>query len=870
VRRWAAFLIVSSAWGQNALEQAQTLERQGKLVPAQRLYESLLPRLGGAQRGAALNALSVIGSALGEYGRAIERARQAIEACRAARDTPCEARAVNNAGVAQLYLGDYDAALASFEAALELHRRTGDAEHEALRLNNIGNVYYFQGRYLEALDEYHRALALAGRRAGDAWSAHARQVSLTNLATLYQKLGQYERALELYLELRRSAHSLSASEQARLLTNLGTVYRRLGDPFKALDAYRAAQGLAIDEQRHDIQIGLLKNIGIVQALDLRVFPAARAAFAAALQLARQSANRQEEAQAHLYMGELADRAGDAAEARREFAAALDGAAALAAPEEQWKALYGLGRLAARAGDADEARERFEQARAAIESLRARLRGSSLTPEFLADKRDVYDALVALELDRPAPSAANVFALLERARARTFQDQFRELLETRLAAGHPREVFALREMRARLTRSWQGEEEYLAAERRLQSLAPAVLAEPALLAEVRRRLDGATALLAFWQGRDQGAVVWATARAAGVRRTRAAPAEIAWLRAALSRPGRDWRGPSEGLGDTLLSGLPPLADPAVRRLLIVPDGALELIPFETLGRTPLVERYDISYLPSAALLEARPGRSGWAAPWRRELIAFGDPVAPRIAPGEESWPRLPASAREVRAIAAVVNGRAEVYTGAEARKSRLLEGRAAGVPLVHFSTHAAIDPDNPERSRIVFSPEPGASGYDYLFLRGIQSLDLRGAELVTLSACETGAGKAVRAEGVLSFHRAFLLAGASATVSSLWKVGDEAAAEFMRQFYSRLATGQTKAEALRGAKLAFLHSGSPLADASYWAAFVLTGDGRRAAPQPLAWSTLLALCAAAALIAGAVLLSTRRTRADVRRRQATRV
>jgi hypothetical protein len=135
----------------------------------------------------------------------------------------------------------------------------------------------------------------------------------------------------------------------------------------------------------------------------------------------------------------------------------------------------------------------------------------------------------------------------------------------------------------------------------------------------------------------------------------------------------------------------------------------------------------------------------------------------------------------------------------------------------------------------------------LFRGEAQSLALDGTDLVTLSACDTEAGALQRGEGIQSFSRAFLAAGARATVTTLWRVEDRTTADFMQIFYRYLAKGDPKAEALRAAKLEFLRQGGPHALPLYWAAFVLNGDGREAIRPVLTWSWLAAGLAAAAAI-----------------------
>jgi CHAT domain-containing protein len=105
---------------------------------------------------------------------------------------------------------------------------------------------------------------------------------------------------------------------------------------------------------------------------------------------------------------------------------------------------------------------------------------------------------------------------------------------------------------------------------------------------------------------------------------------------------------------------------------------------------------------------------------------------------------------------------------------------------------------------------------------VEGLDLKGTELVVLSACETGVGEVKDGEGVFGLRSAFQVAGARSTVLTLWSVDDAATARLMRDFYGRLVAGTGRGEALRAAQLVLERQGMPVA---VWAPFVLTGDPR---------------------------------------------
>jgi CHAT domain-containing protein/tetratricopeptide (TPR) repeat protein len=821
---------------QQRLAEARAAQERGSSREAQKLYESLLPDL--APRGppadlaAALFALSQLASAQGEYDRASARGREAAEAYRELGDRAGESRALNSIAQAEVYRGDFQQALAHLDQALALARAVGDLEAEVEQLDNTGSAFFLQARYLDALRAYRAAEERVERAAGAAWQARRRRLTLSNLAALFQRLGAYDEALDLYRALQASPEALGASEQARAMINLGVLYRRLEDPLKALETYSAAQRLFARDQHRDGEIKVLKNIGIVQALDLGDLSAALDAFTRALALAEQNDDRREAMQARLYRGETLLRLGDLELATRELEGALRAAKELGTAEEQWKALYALGRVARKSGRDDLAAARFRDAIATIESVRATLQLSALKTDFLADKRDVYDALVDLLALRPTPDAAEVFELLERSRARTFQD-------------------------------------------RVQQRADGRDATPARLEAVQARLDPLTVLVEYWVTPAAAAAVWTTRDASGIVRlpvpAGATDDVSSFAKEVSAGTGEAWRHTSRLLGERLLSGVAPLQRPELRHMVVVPDGALNAVPFEALelpggDGALLVERFDVSYVPSASILlrDAPSARSSWSFPWSRHLLAFGDPVVSEASAGAlpealggDLRGRLPASADEVRAIAAMGDGRTEIHLGPANRKRYLLQGQARGVPLLHLSTHATSDDVSPERSRILFSPESEDRPADYLFLKEVYDLDLRGVDLATLSACDTERGKVLRGEGLQAFSRALLSAGARAAVTTLWRVADRPTAEFMKQFYFELGQREPKAQALRLAKLRFLRSASELRHPRFWAAFVLNGDGTRPVPRVCAWDRLLVLLAVV-LLAAAALVGRRRS------------
>jgi CHAT domain-containing protein len=277
---------------------------------------------------------------------------------------------------------------------------------------------------------------------------------------------------------------------------------------------------------------------------------------------------------------------------------------------------------------------------------------------------------------------------------------------------------------------------------------------------------------------------------------------------------------------------------VDRLVISASGTLALIPFEALltrdpqdGRAArgayLAERYVVRYTPSATALSLeRPGRSDGG------IVAVGNPIfgVPADSLAGAAWasgPRLaplPNTARELASLEGLANGRAlTVLSGSEASAERVRAlPQLPGAGIVHLATHGDVNEAEPDRSGLWLAPDSAGSGPSRLEVADVLRMKLT-ADLVTLSACQTGLGKVERGEGVIGLQRAFLAAGARSVLVSLWSVNDQSTATLMETFYRRtLSRGEDRASALTAAKREMLASAATRSP-FYWAPFVLVGD-----------------------------------------------
>jgi CHAT domain-containing protein/tetratricopeptide (TPR) repeat protein len=769
---------------------------------------SVDPRLAQAAR---LDAQSGAETNAGNYAAAIRHANAAAALYAELHATQQRAAALNRAGLAELYAGDYQSAEHSLTEAIAASAEAHDDAGRAEQITNLANVYFFLGRYADASGAYDLALRITDIHRREPWTQRRRRIVLVNKATLEQRLGMDEQALTLYRQVQASGGDLRPREQAQILMNLGVLYRRLGDPIKALKMYDEALALFAQEQQLDGELGVMKNRGIVLALDLGRLDEARRSFSDALDRATKASNRREMLQAQLYRGEAELRAGAFDEARADFQACIAAAHALGTKEEEWKALYGLGRIEMRAGHIAEAAGHLQRSVAVIENIRESIRVPMLKSDFFSDKREVYDALISVSLDRM--TARELFELIERSHSRAWREKLG-------------------------------------------------LTKPVTLASVQQALPPGAMLVDCWSSPLGSAAAVVTRDRVEIRRVVVNENAIRKVSNQLaSGPSNDWRTTAAQVAPNLLPS--PLPN-GTKLVIVVPDGPLALIPFELLpaGNRLLLEQSAVSYAPTAAMLFRAPAhRSRIAPPWRLELRAFGDPAFRDAALDEASAVRtnISGSADEIHAIDDEIGGVSALHLGTDDRKAHLYD-TAELAPILHLATHASADVNAIEQSRILFAPPNGASsGADYLFLKEAYDLPLKGVELAVLSACDTERGALLRGEGVQSFSRAFLAAGARSTVTTLWRVPDRQTVSLMRIFYYHLQHGASRAEALRIAKLRFLQRGS---DPHDWAAFVLSGEGAEPIPRALTWGEFLLAIGAvfvAVIITGSVLLAQGRRR-----------
>jgi CHAT domain-containing protein len=302
--------------------------------------------------------------------------------------------------------------------------------------------------------------------------------------------------------------------------------------------------------------------------------------------------------------------------------------------------------------------------------------------------------------------------------------------------------------------------------------------------------------------------------------------------------------SAALFAKLFGGLAGRIKPG-QRLIVVPDGLLHYLPFETLihNGNYLLEDHAVSYVPSAGiLLQLQDSKREIGTRDRMELLAFGDPIfsfepGASISKKHRRSPtnivrnardsrvirlqRLPRTRDEVEYIAALFpNDRTRSYLGKDSTEAAVKRESLRRYRRLHFATHSLIDETSPSRSAVVLTQDDDLDEDGYLEVSEISELDLD-CDLVVLSACQTGRGRLLSGEGIIGLSRAFLYAGARAVVVSYWNVSDISTSHLMENLYRHLTAGRDNASALRATKLQML-SKRETTHPYYWASFVIIG------------------------------------------------
>jgi CHAT domain-containing protein len=801
------------------------------------------------------------------YQQAVEKYASALTIWRAVNDKLMEAFTLHEEGLIYGDIGLYQQAIDAYSKAAVIFRKLKLPSSEAAVTINIGWVFGELGDTQNRLAMYDRALEI-DRTAGE-----ISPVLMSNFASTYAQLGEYQRALDMHLRLLEMRLPLKEPLGIGItLRNIGDCYHRLGDKQKALDFYTRSLEYMQRAGDHFYTASVLSDLGLIyESLGQKQ---------KALDYLNQTLEVQEK---------INDRKGMAV------------------------TMFYLARVQRDLGNTGEARKLIEDALQRVEMLRTQVASQQLRATFFAwvqQYRELYiDLLMQLHQENPSQHldvaafnasetgrARSLLELLNEANAEIHHGVNPELLERKRSLEQT--IADKADAQARLLREQYTAEQATAAAREIAALTAdyeqveasirdqspqyeaLIQPVPLKLEEIQKQvLDPETLLLEYSLG-EQRSFLWAvtpdsirtyelpnravieplarrvyellTARNQSVpnetlqqRRQRLETAEVEYQKTAAN------------LSQIILG--PAVAELKHKRLLVVSDGVLQFIPFSGLpdpvNAQPLIVDHEIVTAPSTAVVALLREETRHRKPAPKTLAVLADPVFstgdPRVVTARAAHAaksekgstadamrsaselglgdlrRLQFSRQEADEITRLANNDLKLEAvDFQANRALATSAELGQYRIVHFATHGLINNTHPELSGVVLSlvDANGRPQNGFLRLYDLYNLKLS-ADLVVLSACQTALGKDVRGEGLVGLTRGFMYAGAPRVVASLWQIDDRASAEFMKRFYEGLLGQKLRpAAALRAAQVSMQKDPRWHAP-HYWAAFTLQGEWR---------------------------------------------
>jgi CHAT domain-containing protein/Tfp pilus assembly protein PilF len=917
------------AAAERVYQEGMQLYQQGTAEPLRQAIEKLQEALKLYQQvddkrseAITLNNIGFVYYSLGENQEALKYFNQALPIRRAVQDWAGEARTLNNIGLVYNSLGGKQEALKYFEKALPIRRAVQDWRGEAITLNNLGGVYDSLGEKQEALKYYNQALPIL--RAVEDRGVEA--TTLSNIGLVYNSLGEKQEALKYFnqaLPILREVRNTRV--KATTLNNIGGVYNDLGKKQEALKYFNQALDIRLAVGDRAGIANTLNNIGGVYN-DLGEKQEALKYFNQALPITRAVEDRGLEATTLNNIGLVYSSLGEKQEALKYYNQALLMSRAVQDRAGEAAILSNLAVLERDRGNLEQARTHIQAAIDIIEDLRTKIIDQQLRTSYFASVQDYYkfytDLLMQLHKKDPSKGYdALALHISERSRARSLVELLTEAragirkdIDPKLLAQEQRLlqlINAREKQRFEIVNSPKIQElpdknladklqtqitdlrqQYQQLQTQIRTTSPKyadlIYPQPLTLPQIQQQLDKDTLLLQYSLGEERS-YLWAVTpdsintyelpKRADIEAAAENFYKLLQNRDNLLSSTRGIQPVSTDISKsqhinsaTKLSQLilSPVANQlGKKRLVIVADGNLQIIPFAALpdltqvgnqteaNYQPLLVNHEIVHLPSmTAIATQRTALKGRkTAP--KTLAVLADPVfaatdqrvtgqPEKIVPdldlsleklalqraaknlNRQSWGRIPGTREEAETILKMVAPQQRVQAfDFDANFDWVTNPQLSQYRFIHLATHGFADSQNPELSGIVLSLVDKAGqpvNRQYLQLRDIFNLNFP-ADLVVLSACETGLGQNVNGEGLVGLTRGFMYAGAERLAVSLWKVDDTGTSQLMQEFYQQmLQQGKSPNIALRDAQLKMWQQ-DKWRNPYFWSAFIFQGEWR---------------------------------------------
>lgn len=837
--------LVRQAEAQNLFEEGFKQFQSGQLPSAsqswqqaQVIYREIQDNPGEAKF---LSHLGEIYRYWGQYQQAIQYHQQALEIARRIRYRGDEADFLVNLGTVYIYLKQPQQAIPLFEQAREIYWQIGNRTAEAKSLTSSGIAYDLLGKPQEAMQFHQQALAIASLFGGRAVEANFRH----ELGLAYHLLGKYQRAiqfleqgLDIYQQLRESHREGKSyrvedlTAESNSLTALGAAYQSLGQYEQAIESHRQALAIAQQFEGSGFVLNALRGLGnayyslrqyqkaiefyqqgleITKSRDFRAVylndlgsayhalgqdQQAIQSFQEALKIGQETGDRRKEAQSLDNLGIAYRSLAQYQQAIQFHQQSLKIAQQILDPLAEAQSLDHLGTALLAANEPAKAETPLRESLQVYESLRTNLKDTDKVSIF-DTQRSAYNTLQQVLIAQN--KTIDALEIAERGRARAFVD----LLAQRLLS-NPNNQASIKSLTIQQIQQ-------------IAKVQKATLVEYSIIGNQT---------LYIWVVKQTGQVVF---KQVDLKSQNLLLEDLVTnSRNSLGIRGRGlgvmarMNTPSQGkqlqqlyqlLIEPIAQNLP--SDPN-ERVIFIPQDSLFLVPFAALqdeNENYLIEKHTILIAPAIQVLDLtrqqRQHSSG------KSIVVVGNPTMPSIGNPPQPLPPLPGAEREALAIAQLLNTKA--ITGNQATKAAILQ-RFSNARIIHLATHGLLD-DFKEQGvpgAIALAPSSNDNG----LLTSSEILDLKlNAELIVLSACDTGRGR-ITGDGVIGLSRSLISAGVPSVIVSLWSVPDAPTASLMTEFYRQLQQNLDKAQALRQAILMTMKQNP---DPKDWAAFTLIGE-----------------------------------------------
>lgn len=752
-------------------------------------------------------------------------------------------------------------------------------------LKNIGLSYSSKNDYSHALSYYFQALGFAR----DLQDDKEITLCLSNIATLYSTLGDNEKSIAYYSEALKIFKSLdSQSKLSALLINLGlsyqSLYRTTGIAdhcYQAIEIYQESLNLAQKLGDKNLLNLSMAHIGNVYA-DLKQYDDALKFLQPTLEIAQKRNDSALLPSLLTSIGMAYLNKENCTKAESYFSRALDEARKAQSDPLIMRSYYGIGLCKEKSSDYGQAIANYNECLRIIDKIGSRIADDINRASYTQDKAQIYQRMINLYygLVLKTKSTAferEIFSIAEKAKARSFIEHLERMSRrgsapaagTSNAEEDKLKVSRLdilkklsyssldREKISRLEIQLRQIDDQISAmnsDMFLQTESDEALVKPLALEIIQKKLlKSDSALIEYILGNERSFLIFISCASYKVIELPSQDKIVNMLTGYLGYledPGMD---PKTGMAAArriyrdLFYPIESSIPKSVTNLIVVPDGILFHLPFETLVSSHgadskahyLANRYLISYAPSASAffyLLKRPKPESYS----KDLLAFGAPSYSKpVSRGKRdsrsasqilldlyeksgfSISPIPYSAKEVKEISRYFKAdKKDVFIKKNASERILKSLNLNDYRIVHFACHAFSDESYPLRSTLVFSLENESEEDGFFQVLEMYKLRLD-AELTVLSACQTGKGKNIQNEGVLGLPRVFFYMGSRSVISTLWSIHDKATSQFMKYFYEYYAQRTGKARALQLAKQRMMRT--KYSHPFYWGAFILTGE-----------------------------------------------